>query len=128
MEGRQAFKSVQEAATDERLFHSVVQNPLQVNHIGLDDSDGEVADEQEWRSRIRCEEMVEFTDTIPVEQLFMNLWNQFVGMELRVDADQLVAPTCRAFLDSTSTAFFSFFLLPIFLIFFPFDLFYLCNY
>lgn len=104
-EGNQVFQTVEDAIKEGRLFHSVVQNPYRTDHADLDDSDTEVADEQEWRLRLRSEEMFEFTDTLAVEQLFMNLWNQFVGMEFRLDSDRAVAGACRAFLESKCIIF-----------------------
>lgn len=94
---RPAFKTVEEGMGQGRLFHSVVQTKLHMDRYEMQDSDDEDDIEQEWLYRLRNDEIVEYLDTIPVEKIFMNLWNQFVGMEFRIDADRRVSSACIAF-------------------------------
>lgn len=94
-----AFRSVEEGMHQDRLFHSVVQTRLHKEQFEMEDSDNDVEAEQGWRFRLRHDEIVEYLDTIPVEKLFMNLWNQFVGMEFRIDSDRRVANACAAFVE-----------------------------
>lgn len=98
--GNPAFSSVSQAIRDERLFHSVVQRPLCVTEFenGCDsDDESEDQEERKWRLKQVDEEIEEYVDTIAVEKLFMNLWNQFVTLEHAIIADRYVAPACLQF-------------------------------
>lgn len=99
--GRPAFKSVQYAVKKNLLFHSVIQTPLSLEEFcdGVD-SDADASEEQEWRLGMKADEVNEYVDTISVEKLFMNLWNQFIRMEFVAYADKTIAPACVAFVRS----------------------------
>lgn len=94
-----AFSSVHTASR--RLYHSVLQTPLCLK--GFDDgadSDADEEAEQVWRLRLTDDDVEDYLDTIAVEKLFMNLWNQFTRMDYAVRADRHVAPACMAFVKS----------------------------
>lgn len=91
------FKSIEEGASKGRLFHSIDQTPLNIEKFEMTDSDHEDEAEQGWRFKLRQDDIVDFVDTIPSEMLFMNLWNQFVGMECKIDSDKNVANACILF-------------------------------
>lgn len=93
------FNSLEEGARQGRLFHSIEQTRLNVEQFQEIDSDNEEELEQEWRFRLRHDEISDFTDTVPTEMLFMHLWNQFVGMEFKIYADKCVAEACLAFVN-----------------------------
>lgn len=96
--GKPAYATVEHAISEKRLFHSVVQNPL--NHDGFlegHDSDDDNETCTRWRLQIMEDEIEEYIDTVPVEKLFMNLWNQFITLEYPVKADHHIAPACMAF-------------------------------
>ena len=99
--GRAAFKSIQHAVRKNMLFHSFVQTPLSLEEFcdGVD-SDADPSEEQEWRLGMKADEVNEYVDTISVEKLFMNLWNQFIRMEFVAYADKTIAPACVAFVKS----------------------------
>lgn len=95
-----AFPSVEEGIQQGRLFHTISQTPLRTEALDMDDSDIEDVEEKDWRFRLRRDEIVEYVDTLPAESLFMNLWNQFVGMEYNLDSDQQMSSACDAFIKS----------------------------
>lgn len=95
--GRPAFTSLEKACEEGTVFHSVIQNRLNKHQFEGDDSDEENELEKEWRFQLNCDRVAEYLDTIPIEKLFMNLWNQFVELEHRIDSDRAVAPACIAF-------------------------------
>lgn len=101
-----AFPSVEEGIQQGRLFHTISQTPLRTEALGMDDSDIEDVEEKDWRFRLRRDEIVEYVDTLPAESLFMNLWNQFVGMEYNLDSDQQMSSACHAFIKSRLTFFY----------------------
>ena len=96
--GKPAFTSVEQAAHDNTLFHSVVQNKLNTTCFddGYDSDDPHHVNQQ-WRLQIMDDEIEEYIDTVAVEKLFMNLWNQFVTMEHRITADHEIANACIQF-------------------------------
>lgn len=98
--GKPSFSSVEQGITQGRLFHTVSQTPLRAEAVEMEDSDVEDDEEREWRFRLRRDEIVEYVDTLPVESLFMNLWNQFVGMEFCLDSDRSMASACDSFVKS----------------------------
>lgn len=98
--GNPAFRSISAAVQNDRLYHSVLQQPLNLQRYdeGADsDAESDDQDELKWRSEIVEDEIEEFTDTIAVEKLFMCLWNQFAKMENPIRADRDVAPACLRF-------------------------------
>eukprot|EP00178_Gracilaria_changii_P020878 TRINITY_DN612_c0_g1_i3.p1 TRINITY_DN612_c0_g1~~TRINITY_DN612_c0_g1_i3.p1 ORF type:complete len:323 (-),score=55.30 TRINITY_DN612_c0_g1_i3:1442-2410(-) len=98
--GKPAFKSLSAAVQEKRLYNSVVQHELQVEEYENGaDSDAESEDQEElkWRLRVVDDEIEEFVDTIAVEKLFMNLWNQFVKMEHPIKSDREIAQACLDF-------------------------------
>lgn len=98
-----AYNSVDEAIREQRLFHSVLQTPVRLEEIeAKEDSDAEecLRYEREWRLAIANDEVNDFTDTLPVEKLFFNLWNQFLTMEFHAYADKTVPPACMQFVKS----------------------------
>lgn len=95
-----AFSSVEQGISQGRLFHSVSQTPFRAEALEMEDSDVEDMAEKEWRFRLRRDEIVEYVDTLPAESLFMNLWNQFVGMEHNLDSDGQMSSACDAFVKS----------------------------
>lgn len=99
--GSPGYKSVAHAVREKRLWHSVLQNPVTLDEFHAeDDSDEEREDEHEWRLRLADDEVEEFEDTLPVEKLLMNLWNQFLLMEFNAYADHRVALACKDFTKS----------------------------
>ncbi|KAI0566736.1 hypothetical protein FGB62_6g318 [Gracilaria domingensis] len=98
--GRPAFKTLSAALKEKRLYNSVVQRELQEEAYenGVDsDAESEDQEELKWRLRVVDDEIEEYVDTIAVEKLFMNLWNQFVKMEHPVKSDKEIAPACLDF-------------------------------
>lgn len=99
-----AYESVDQAIREQRLYHSVVQTPVQLEEVEAgEDSDEEecLQYEREWRLAIANDEVNDFTDTLPVEKLFFNLWNQFLTMEFHTYADKTLPPACMQFVKST---------------------------
>lgn len=83
------------------LYHSNLAVPLSVKDYERGaDSDDDETEEHLWRLQLVDTEIEEFIDTIPVEKLFMLLWNQFVRMEFVVRADRHVGPACMCFVNS----------------------------
>lgn len=95
-----SFSSAEEGIRQGRLFHTVSQTPLRIAALEMEDSDAEDVGEKEWRFRLRRDEIVEYVDTLPAESLFMNLWNQFVGMEYNLDSDRQMSHACYSFVKS----------------------------
>ncbi|CAN8061398.1 unnamed protein product [Agarophyton chilense] len=98
--GKPAFKTLSTAVKEKRLYNSVVQRELLVEEYenGADsDAESESQEEVKWRLRVVDDEIEEYVDTIAVEKLFMNLWNQFVKMEHPVKSDKEIAPACLSF-------------------------------
>lgn len=102
--GTPVYESVEQAVKEKRLWHSVLQNPVSLEEFqeGVD-SDGDRDDEHDWRLQIADDEVEEFEDTLPVEKLLMNLWNQFSFMEFNAFADHRLAPACMEFAKSKFT-------------------------
>lgn len=105
--GTPGYDSVEQAVKEKRLWHSILQNPVSFEEFqeGVD-SDGERDEEHEWRLQIADDEVEEFEDTLPVEKLLMNLWNQFLFMEFNAFADHRLAPACKKFAKSKFTFLF----------------------
>lgn len=96
--GRPAFRSLEKAVGEGKLFHSVLQVPLRLGCVeDGQDSDEEVSEEQEWRMRVAREEMMDYVDTNAVERLFMNLWNQFVNVDRKITSDREMGDACLQF-------------------------------
>lgn len=101
MKRKLAYASVEAAVGERKLFHSVVQHPVTMREIrDGDDSDEGTRGEMEWRQKLDDEEVLDYVDTIPIEKLFMNLWNQFMNMEFFAYADRRVARACHLFATS----------------------------
>lgn len=95
-----AYQSVAQAVKEKRLYHSVLQTPVKVEEVeGGKDSDAEeeLGYEREWRLALANTEVDDFSDTLPVEKLFFNLWNQFLTMDFHAYSDRMVAPACMQF-------------------------------
>lgn len=99
--GTPAYKSIRDAAKSKRLFHSVRQQPLCVEAVENGaDSDADLEEEVKWRLKMCDDEIEDYCDTIPVEKLFMNLWNQFVRVDVVFKADRVMADNCMRFAKS----------------------------
>eukprot|EP00177_Eucheuma_denticulatum_P000208 GFKZ01000363.1.p1 GENE.GFKZ01000363.1~~GFKZ01000363.1.p1 ORF type:complete len:487 (+),score=60.22 GFKZ01000363.1:49-1461(+) len=95
-----AYQSVAQAVKERRLYHSVLQTPVKVEEVeGGEDSDAEekLDYEREWRLALANTEVDDFSDTLPVEKLFFNLWNQFLTIDFHTYCDRMVAPACMQF-------------------------------
>lgn len=96
-----AYTSVEAAVREKKLFHSVMQHPVSLREIANgDDSDDDTRCELEWRQKLDDDEVLDYVDTIPIEKLFMNLWNQFLKMEFFAYADRRIARACLRFATS----------------------------
>lgn len=96
-----AYKNAAHAVKEKRLWHSILQHPVSLEEFQAeDDSDEDREEEYEWRLHLADDEVEEFEDTLPVEKLLMNLWNQFLVMDYHAYADHRVAPACNAFAKS----------------------------
>lgn len=99
-----AYNDLKQAVREKRLYHTVVQTAITEkaaeNYVDSDDEDNMQYD-KEFRLRIANNEVDDFTDTLPVEKLFFNLWNQFLTCDYHAYADKMVAPGCMIFVKST---------------------------